>query len=132
MKLVNEKKSWATHCTALFSCLSYFVHFTLPEGASSLKQNTPLLFHFLSFCSRHLLAHHCSEGIIENIFQALACEGRAFQVFYRFDFVTQFLAFVGGDGLLFVLLQLFQSLLVFPKIDLRSNQDDGGLWTMMA
>lgn len=59
-------------------------------------------------------------------------EGGALHVFDCFEVSGQLLGRLRGDGLLLVLGQLLDSGGVVPQINLRSHQQERGLWTVVG
>ncbi len=73
-----------------------------------------------------------SKSIVKDVFEALACESAAFEIFERFDLSGELSALFRGDGLSLVLGQFFQSLCVFAQIDLSANKNDRCNWAVMS
>lgn len=68
---------------------------------------------------------HGADGLIEHRLQPLLCQRRAFQVLHCADLFRHTQTLCVGDGREFLVLQLLNGVLVFAKIQLGADQDDG-------
>lgn len=71
------------------------------------------------------------DRLIENVLEPFLRQRRALDVFDRLQFLGQLLALLQRDGLLLVLGQLLQRALLVTQIDLRADEQEGRLLTVM-
>lgn len=77
-------------------------------------------------------AEDSADGFVENVLQALLGERGALEVFDGSNFLCHLQSLGVGDGRHSLFPELFDGLTVFAKIELGADEDDRGVWCVMA